>query len=94
MFPSLTGYEPKSVKNEASNAIEPEDLEHRRIVLDKNLVTDPYQRQERFMRNSITEDLDEFGRVGAEMSHFQSHLHSDYDSAESIANSDLADGEL
>ena len=46
------------------------------------------------MRNSITEDMDEFGKVGAEMSYLQSQMHSDYDSAESIADSDLEDGEL
>ena len=46
------------------------------------------------MRNSITEDVDEFGKVGAEKSYFQSQMHSEYDSAESIADSDLEDGEL
>ena len=46
------------------------------------------------MRNSVTEDMDEFGKVGAEMSYLQSQMHSDYDSAESIADSDLEDGEL
>ena len=46
------------------------------------------------MRSSITEDMDQFGKVGAEMSHIQSQMHSDYDSAESIADSDLEDGEL
>ena len=46
------------------------------------------------MRNSITEDVDEFGKVGAETSYIQSQMHSDYDSAESIADSDLEDGEL
>ena len=46
------------------------------------------------MRNSITEDVDEFGKVGAEMSYLQSQTHSDYDSAEGIADSDLEDGEL
>ena len=45
------------------------------------------------MRNSITEDMEEF-EVGAEMSHLQSQMHSDYDSAESSADSDLEDGEL
>ena len=69
-------------------------LEPRRIELDRNLWTDPYQRQERFMRNSITEDLGEFGKVGAETSFPQSLMHSDYDLAESIADSDLEDGEL
>ena len=52
-IPSLTGDEPKSVENKAfdTEAIEPEDLEPRRIELDRNLGTDPYHRQERFMRN-------------------------------------------
>ena len=45
-------------------------------------------------QNPITEDMDEFGKVGAEMSYIQSQMHSDYDSAESIADSDLEDGEL
>ena len=38
--------------------------------------------------------MDEFGKVGAEMSHPQSQMHSDYDSAQSTADSDLEDGEL
>ena len=46
------------------------------------------------MRNSLTEDMDEFGKVGAETSYLQSPMHSDYDSAESIADSDLEDGDL
>ena len=62
---------------------------------DRNLWTDPCQRHERFMRNShqnpIAEDMDEFGKVGAEMSYLQSHMHSDNDSEESIADSDLED---
>ena len=66
--------------------IGPEDLEPRRIELDRNLGTDPYQTQERIM--------DEFGKVGVEMSYIQSQMHSDYDSAESIADSDLEDGKL
>ena len=95
-IPSLTGYDPKSVEINAidTEAIEPEDLEPRRIELGRNLGTDPYQRQERFVRNSVTEDMDEFGKVGAEMSSFQSQMRSDYDSAESVADSDLEDGEL
>ena len=87
---SLTGYEPKVIQTEA---IEPEDLDTRKFELDRNLRTDPYQIQERFMRNNfqnpITEDMDEFGKVGPEMSYIQSQTHSDYDSAESIADSDL-----
>ena len=94
--PSLTGYEPKSVETKVieTEAIEPEDLEHRRIELGRNLGTDPYQTHERFMRNSVTEDVDEFGKVGAETSNLQSQMDSDYDAAESIADSDLEDGEL
>ena len=46
------------------------------------------------MRNFLTDDMDEFGKVGAETSYLQSQMHSDYDSAESIADSDLEDGEL
>ena len=46
-IPSLTGYEPY--------LIEPEDFEPRRIELDWNLGTDPYQIQERLKRNSLTE---------------------------------------
>ena len=89
-IPSLTGCEPK--------LIEPEDLEPRRIELDRNLGTDPYQTQERNIgnnyQNPIAEDMDEFGKVGVEMSYVQSQIHSDYDSAESIADSDLEDGDL
>ena len=99
-IPSLTGYEPKSVENKAfgTEAIEPEDLEPRRIEFDRNLGTDPYQTQGRIVgenyQNLVAEDMDEFGKVGVEMSHIQSQMHSDYDSAESIADSDLEDGEL
>ena len=87
---SPTRFEFKDIETEA---IEPEDLEPRRIELDRNLGTDPYQIQERFMRNSFTQAIDEFGKVGAETSYFQSQMHSDYDSAESVADSDLEDGE-
>ena len=94
-IPPLTGYEPKHIE---TKAIEPEDLEPGRIGLDRNLGKDPYQMQERFMRNNfqnpITEDMDECGKFGAEMSYIQSQMHSDYESAESIADSDLEDGEL
>ena len=45
-------------------------------------------------RNPITEDMDEFGKVGAETSYLQSQMNSHYDSAESIADPDLEDGEL
>ena len=46
-------------------------------------------------QHPFAEDVEGFGKVGAEMSFFQSQMHSDYDSAESIfADSDLEDGEL
>ena len=92
---SLAGYEPKSVEiiTVETEAIDPEDLEPRRIEPGRNLGTDPYQIQERYMINS-TEDKGEFGKVGAETSYLQSQIHSDYDSAESTADSDLEDGEL
>ena len=88
-------YEPKSVEIKAidTEALEPEVLEPRRIELGRNFGTDPHQIQERFMRNSITEDVDELRKVGAETSYLQSQMHSDYDSAESIADSDFENGE-
>ena len=46
------------------------------------------------MRSYLTEDIKEVGKGGAEVSYFQSQMHSVYDSAESIADSDLEDGEL
>ena len=45
-------------------------------------------------QNPTTEDVDEFGKVGGEMSYIQSQMHSDYDSDAFIADSDLQDGEL
>ena len=45
-------------------------------------------------QNPIIEDKDEFGKVGADTSYLQSQMHFDYDSAESIADSYLEDGEL
>ena len=95
-IPSRTGYEPRTVefKDIETEASELEDLEPKRVELGRNLGTDPYQIQERFMRNSITEDVDEFGKVDAETSTLQSQMHFDYDSAESIADSDLEEGEL
>ena len=37
-------------------------------------------------QNAIAEDVEGFGKVGTEKSHVQSHTHSDFDSAESIAD--------
>ena len=93
-IPSFTGQEPKSVEFKDIEAIVPEDLEPRSIELDRNIGTDPYQIQERFVRKSLTEDMDELRKVGAGVSYFQSQMHSEYDPAESIADSDLEDGEL
>ena len=45
-------------------------------------------------QNPIAEEMDEFGKVGVEMSYIQPQMHSDYHSAESIGDSDLEDGEL
>ena len=45
-------------------------------------------------QNPIADFVDELEKVGVEMSYIQSQMHSDYDSAESIADSDLEDGEL
>ena len=38
--------------------------------------------------------MEEFRKVGVKMTHFQSQVHSEYDSAESIEDTDLEDGEL
>ena len=99
-IPSLTGYAPKVIETNVieTEAIGPEDLQPRRIELDRNLGTDPYQIQKRFVRenhqNPIAEDVEGFGKVGAEKSYIQSQMRSDYDSAESIAESGLEDGAL
>ena len=46
-------------------------------------------------QSPITEDMDECGKIGVKsLSYNQSQIHSDYDSAESIADSDLEDGQL
>ena len=77
-----------------SEAISPEDFEPRRIEFNRNLGTVPPQVHEGFLRSSLTGDMEEFRKVGADVSYFQSQMHSEYDSAESIADSDLEDGEL
>ena len=89
-IPSPTGYDPKVIQSV--------DLEPRRIELNRNIGTDPYQIPERILgdhhRHPITEGTEEVGKVGVELLHVQSRIHSDYDSDEIIANSDLEDGEL
>ena len=42
----------------------------------------------------ITEEVEEFGKIGDEQSYIQTQMHFDHDSAESIADSDFEDGEL
>ena len=98
--PSLTGYEPKLVEFKAieTEAIELEDLEPRRNWTwreswdgsvsntgksNEKQVPKSYHRRHGWM----------WQKVGAEMSYIQPQMHSDYDSAESIADSDLEDGE-
>ena len=78
-------------KSHLSQVMSPKVIEARRIELDRNT-------QERIMgenyQNPIAEDKGELGQVGVEMSYIQSQMHSDYDSAESSADSDLEDGDL
>ena len=46
-------------------------------------------------QNPTTEDMDEFGKIGVKsLSYNQSLIHSEYDSAENIADSDLEDEQL
>ena len=104
-IPTPTGYEPKSIETQIigteAGPEDPEDLEPKRIELDKSLQTDLrqlYQIQERSTEETyqtpITEEVEEFGKAGDKQSYIQSKIHFDYDSAESIADSDLEDGEL
>ena len=46
------------------------------------------------MRNSLSEDMEEFRKVCADVSYFQSQMHPEFESAESIVDSDFEDGEL
>ena len=46
------------------------------------------------MGSSLDGGVGECGEVGAGVSYFQSQMHSEYDSAESIADSNPEDGEL
>ena len=45
-------------------------------------------------QDPIAKDVEGFGKVRTEKSHVQSKMHSDFDSAESIADSDLEDGDF
>ena len=78
--------------------IQSDDCELQGIELDRNIGTDPYQIPERILgddfQNLITECTEETRKCGVDVPHVQSRIHSDYDSAEGIADSDLEDGEL
>ena len=68
----------------------------KRIELDRNLgIEHQDQTRDRIMgddyQSPITEDMDEFEKIGVKV---QSPVHSDYDSAESIADSDFEDEQL
>ena len=105
---SPTGHEPKLIQSDDFEPQEIEldrnlgtDLQPGRIELDLNLRTDPHQISvfdEIILgddyQNPVTEDTEETGHFGVGMPYVQSRIHSDYDSAESIADSDLEDGEL
>ena len=49
---------------------------------------------EEYHQAPITEEVEEFGKIVDKQSNIQSKMHFDHDSAESIAESDLEDGEL
>ena len=72
------------------------DLQPRRIELARNIGTDPYQLPDRILgydyQNLSHKIRRKLEKVGADMSYVQSKIHSGYDSAESIADSDLEDG--
>ena len=84
---------PKSYRPMSSTPISSGDLEPRRTELDRNLGTDPYRVHERLVRSSPAENMEEFRKVGADVFYFQTQMHSEYESAESIADSDLEGGE-
>ena len=68
------------------------DLHPRRIELDKNIGTDPYQPPGINLgddsQNPTTEDTEETGKCDVDMPCVQSRIHSDYDSADSIIDSE------
>ena len=76
---SPTGCEPKRIELDRILGVEHQDQ-----ILDI-IFGDDYQ-------SPITEEMDEFGQIGVES--FQSLIHSAYDSAERIADSDLEDEQL
>ena len=65
--------------------IQSDDMEPRRIELDRKLGTDLHQTMERILahhyQNPFKEETDEIEKVGVEMPYIQSQMHSDYDLA-------------
>ena len=88
-------FEPQEIESDRNLE---EDLQPLRIELDRNIGTDPYQIPERILgddyQNPITEETEETGKFDVDMPCVQLRIHLDYDSAGSIADSDLEDGEL
>ena len=86
------GYEPKIMEMDVdAEAISPEDLEPRRIELDRNLGTDPYHIHERVVQLKIWRNSEKLVPMCLTSSQ---RCIPEYDSTESIADSDLEDGEL
>ena len=79
---SPTGYEPKRIELDRNLEVKHQDQTRERIM------GDDYQ-------SPTTEDVDEFGKIVVKsLSYNQSLIHSAYDSAESIADSDIEDEQL
>ena len=82
-IPSPTGCELKRIEFDTLLDRNLED-EHQGLTQDRTMGDDS--------QNPVTEETDEFGKFGVKsLSYNQSQIHSEYDSAESIADSDLED---
>ena len=104
--PSLLSHDPSVHCDDSRRSCSSSDLpiSHtlwaQRIELDRNLeVEHQDQTRDRIMgddyQSPIIGDMDEFGKFGVKsLSYNQSLIHSDYDSAESVADSGLEDGQL
>ena len=103
--PSLLSHDPFIHCDESrrscgySDLLFPKSYEPKRIELDKNLeVEHQDQTRERIVgydyQSPITENMNEFGKIGVKpLSYNQSLTHLDYDSAQSNADLDLAQGQ-
>ena len=73
-----------------------DDFKPRRIEMDRN----PWKNQDLSRERILGDDHQnpiiwmKLTKVGVEMLYVQSRIHSNYDSAESVSDSDLEDGEL